>query len=78
VTITLHPRGPFSLTAAVTFVEGFPGTQADRAPQALRYAWAVDGDWRTVQVMLRQDERAVHAELTGRPASRSSARPNEG
>jgi len=26
MTITLHPRGPFSLTAAATFVEGFPGT----------------------------------------------------
>jgi DNA-3-methyladenine glycosylase II len=74
VTITLHPRGPFSLTAAVTFVEGFSGTQADRAPQALRYAWAVDGDWRTVQVMLRQDERAVHAELTGRPAAQLARR----
>lgn len=69
VTITLHPRGPFSLTAAATFIEGFPGIQAERAPQALRYAWAVDGDWRTVQVMVRQDDRAVYAEITGRPAA---------
>jgi DNA-3-methyladenine glycosylase II len=68
VRITLQPRGPFSLTAAATFVEGFPGTQAERAPEALRYAWAVDGDWRTVQVTLRQDVHgAVHAEITGRP-----------
>jgi DNA-3-methyladenine glycosylase II len=69
VTITLHPRGPFSLTAAATFVEGFPGTQAERPPQALRYAWAVDGDWRTVQATVRQDDHAVHAELAGRPAA---------
>jgi len=69
VTITLHPRGPFSLSAAATFVEGFPGTQAERPPEALRYAWAVDGDWRTVQVTVRQDDQAVHAELAGRPAA---------
>lgn len=66
--ITLQPRGAFSLTAAATFVEGFPGTQAERPPEALRYAWAVDGDWRTVEVTLRQDdEDLVHAEITGRP-----------
>jgi DNA-3-methyladenine glycosylase II len=74
VTITLHPRGPFSLTAAASFVEGFPGTQAERPPQALRYAWAVDGDWRTVQATLRQDDDAVHAELAGRPAAQLARR----
>ncbi len=67
MTITLHPRGPFSLTAAATFVEGFPGTQAERAPQTLRYAWAVDGDWRTVQATLHQDDDGVHADLADRP-----------
>lgn len=66
--ITLEPKGPFSLLAAATFVEGFPGTQAERPPEALRYAWALDGDWRTVEVTLRQDdEGVVHAEITGRP-----------
>jgi DNA-3-methyladenine glycosylase II len=69
MTITLHPRGPFSLTAAAAYVEDFPGTQADRPPAALRYAWAVDGDWRTVQATLRQHKETVHAELTGRPAA---------
>lgn len=69
MTITLHPRGPFSLTAAARFVEGFPGTQAERSSEALRYAWAVDGDWRTVRVTVRQDDQAVHAELAGRPAA---------
>ncbi len=65
--IPLQPRGPFSLTAAATFVEGFPGTRADRPPEALHYAWAVDGDWRTVQVTLCQDDEAVQAEISGRP-----------
>jgi DNA-3-methyladenine glycosylase II len=72
--ISLHPRGPFSLTAAATFVEGFPGTQAQRPPQALRYAWAVDGDWRTVQATLREDDHAVHAELAGRPPAELTRR----
>jgi DNA-3-methyladenine glycosylase II len=35
----------------------------------LRYAWAVDGDWRTVQATLRQDDHGVHAKLAGRPAA---------
>ena len=65
--ITFHPRGPFSLTAAAAFVEDFPGTQAERPPEALRYAWAVDGDWRTVQATLRQSDKAVHAEVAGQP-----------
>ena len=65
--ITFHPRGPFSLTAAAAFAEDFPGTRTAQAPTQLRYAWAVDGDWRTVQVTVRQDEPAVHAELDHRP-----------
>lgn len=69
MTITLHPRGPFSLTAAATFVEGFPGTQAERPPEALRYAWAVDGDWRTVQATLRQHDDIVDVEFADRPAA---------
>ena len=69
MTITLHPRGPFSLTAAATYVEGFPGTHADRPPAALRFAWAVDGDWRTVQATLRQRNETIHAELSGRLAA---------
>jgi DNA-3-methyladenine glycosylase II len=65
--ITFHPLGQFSLTAAAAFAEDFPGTQAERPPEALRYAWAVDGDWRTVQVTVRQDDEAVHAELADHP-----------
>jgi DNA-3-methyladenine glycosylase II len=67
MSITFHPRGPFSLTAAAAYAEEFPGTRAERAPKALRYAWAVDGDWRTVQVTMRQNDETVHAELRGQP-----------
>src|ERR1700733_1819800 len=67
MTITFHPLGPFSLTAAAAFAEDFPGTRAERPPKALRYAWAVDGDWRTVQVTVRQDDEVIHAELGDQP-----------
>jgi DNA-3-methyladenine glycosylase II len=49
------------------FAEDFPGTRAEGPPRALRYAWAVDGDWRTVQVTVRQDDEAIHAELGDQP-----------
>jgi DNA-3-methyladenine glycosylase II len=65
--ITFHPLGQFSLTAAAAFAEDFPGTRAEGPPKALRYAWAVDGDWRTVQVTVRQDDEAIHAELGDQP-----------
>ena len=67
MTITFHPLGPFSLSAAAAFAEDFPGTRAEEPPKALRYAWAVDGDWRTVQVTVRQDDESVHAELSDHP-----------
>jgi hypothetical protein len=60
--ITFHPLGQFSLTAAAALAEDFPGTRAEGPPKALRYAWAFDGDWRTVQVRVRQDDEAIHAE----------------
>src|ERR1700733_1580306 len=78
--ITFHPRGQFSLTAAAAFAEDFPGTRAEGPPKELRYAWAVDGDWRTVQVTVRQDDEAIHAELAGQaPAklARQAARDLE-
>lgn len=66
---TLHPSGPFSLAAAAAFAEGFPATEAERADRALRFAWAVDDDWRTVAVTLRQPDGggAVRGELDGAP-----------
>src|SRR3984957_13831236 len=65
--ITFHPLGQFSLAAAAAFAEDFPGTRAERPPKALRYAWAVDGDWRTVQVTVCQDEEAIHAQFGDQP-----------
>jgi len=65
----LHPRGAFSLAAAATFAEGFPGTEVDRPEDEVRFAWAVDDDWRTVDVTVRQNGNAVRGELAGGPPS---------
>lgn len=67
--ITLYPSGPFSLTASASFIEGFPGTQADRSPEALRYAWAVDGD----RLRRAREERQCR-----RSAPRTVPRPTSG
>ena len=64
---TLRPRGPFSLAAAAAFAEGFPGTEVGGDEAGLRFAWAVDDDWRTVEVTVRQRGAAVHGELVGGP-----------
>ena len=67
---TLRPRGPFSLAAAASFAEGFPGTDAQHAHNELQFAWPVDEDWRTVAVALRQSgEGVVRGELAGTPPS---------
>jgi DNA-3-methyladenine glycosylase II len=69
MTFALHPAGPFSLAAAAAFAEGFAATEAERAGGALRFAWAVDGDWRTAAVALRQPdgEGVVEGDLDGSP-----------
>ena len=64
---TLHPRGAFSLDAAARFAAGFPGTEVDRPEAEVRFAWAVDDDWRTVEVVLREQRDAVRGELSGDP-----------
>lgn len=67
MTFVLRPQGPFSLAAAGAFAEGFPGTDAERAQGGLRFAWAVDDDWRTVAVTLHQADATVRGELEGTP-----------
>lgn len=63
MTIVLTPRGNFSLAAAAAFAEGFPGTIATREKEELRFAWAVDGDWRTAEATLHQTPQTVRGEL---------------
>lgn len=78
--IRLIPRGPFSLAAAASFAVAFPGTDAeaeaggregdaDGAGVTLSWAWAVDSDWRTVRVTLRENAATVHGEFSGSPAA---------
>lgn len=67
MTIAFRPRGSFSLAAAATFAEGFPGTTTDHDEEGLRFAWAVDDDWRTARVTLRQTAKTIRGELVGVP-----------
>lgn len=69
MSFALTAGAPFSLQAAAAFAVSFPGTQAADDDGGLRVAWAVDGDWRTVGVALRQDGEQIHGEFAGSPPS---------
>jgi DNA-3-methyladenine glycosylase II len=61
------PLGEFSLAAGVNFLEGFaPLAYHGTDDTVLRLAFAVDGDWRTVGVTVRQEaDGTVQAEASG-------------
>ncbi len=64
---TLIPRGPFSLVASTRFLEGFtPAGYRGAQEGVLDLAFAVEGDWRTVAVRVRQEGDDVVGEVTGR------------
>ncbi len=66
MSFTLSASGGFSLSAATDFAHGFPGTgTADGQPDALSFAWALDGDWRTARVALRQHGGEIYGETEG-------------
>jgi len=63
-TFSLVPRGPFSLTASIRFLEGFtPAAHTGPAESALDLAFPVEGSWQTVGVRVRQDAGDVTAEI---------------
>ncbi len=50
-TITIRPRGPYDLRSAITFLEGWPPTAADRNTTArLRWATCIEGTWNPVAI----------------------------
>ena len=64
---TLVPMGEFSLAQGMRFLEGFAPMAYRGGPDAvLRLAFAVEGDWRTVGVAVRQSpDGAVQVEASG-------------
>jgi DNA-3-methyladenine glycosylase II len=59
-TLTLVPRGPFSLAASIGFLEGFtPASYSGAGDGVLEGAFPVEGSWRTVGVRVRQDDGGV-------------------
>lgn len=72
----LRPRGEFSLAAATRFAEAFPGTIASSHEDELRFAWAVDDDWRIGEVSVRQTPKTVRVQLRDIPSD-SAGRARE-
>src|SRR5580700_540491 len=63
-TFSLVPRGPFSLTASIKFLEGFtPAAYATAADSALELAFPVEDSWETAGVRVRQEAGEVAAEI---------------
>ena len=63
-TLTLVPRGPFSLAASIRFLEGFtPAAYSGSADSLLELAFPVEGSWQTVGVRVRQDTGDVTVEI---------------
>ena len=63
-TFSLVPRGPFSLTASIKFLEGFtPAAYAGSGDSTLELAFPVEGSWETVGVRVRQEAGEVTAEI---------------
>ncbi|MCS5713986.1 hypothetical protein NVV95_05410 [Herbiconiux sp. CPCC 205716] len=54
--VRVEPRGPFSLTAGIRFLEGFtPAAREAAGADSLEAAFALEGSWRTVGVSVAQD-----------------------
>ncbi|ADP80047.1 DNA-3-methyladenine glycosylase family protein [Pseudofrankia inefficax] len=66
-TITITPRGPFSLAAGTRFLEGFTPASYDAAPDdVLRLAFPTDDGHTSAGAAIRQaPDGTVHADLTG-------------
>src|SRR5437764_944899 len=75
-TLTLVPRGPFSLAASIAFLEGFtPAAYSSPAGQALELAFGVEGSWPHVGLPVRQDDDCPDVAQVGGPGrTRRAAR----
>ncbi len=66
MTFTIPAPAGFSLRAAADFARGFPGTRiGNEDPDAMSFAWTLDGDWRTASVVLRQRDNQISGEIDG-------------
>jgi len=64
----MRARGPFSLTAAARFTEGFPAGQGD-GDGRLDLAFPADSDWTTVGVRVTADRAALLADVVANPGA---------
>jgi DNA-3-methyladenine glycosylase II len=78
-TFALEPRGPFSLHAAISFLEGFAPAMHDRGPQVghLHLAFVPDGERRAAGACVRSQDGALVVEVSGAAESGGAARQVE-
>jgi DNA-3-methyladenine glycosylase II len=78
-TFALEPRGPFSLHAAISFLEGFAPAMHDRGPQVghLHLAFVPDGERRAAGACVRSQDGALVVEVSGAAESGAAARQVE-
>ncbi len=66
MSFTLPASAGFALRAAATFASGFPGTRTSNDdPEAVSFAWPLDGDWRSASVVLHQQGNDIRGEIDG-------------
>ena len=60
------PKGPYSLTASIRYLEGFaPAAYDSESAVNLEMAFCVDGYWDPVAVRVREETGAVHGTVQG-------------
>jgi DNA-3-methyladenine glycosylase II len=63
----MRARGPFSLTAATRFTEGFPAGQGGGHNARLDLAFPAENDWTTVGVRVTADRTDLLADIVANP-----------
>ncbi|MFZ0493476.1 MAG: DNA-3-methyladenine glycosylase 2 family protein, partial [Acidimicrobiia bacterium] len=59
-------RGPYDLSAAIEFLEGWPPTAADRAAESqLRWATCIEGTWDPIEVTVTQHGPVLTVDYLG-------------
>ncbi len=66
-TFRMRARGPFSLTAAARFTEGFPAGQGGGDRARLDLAFPAEGSWATVGVRVTEDRDGLLGEIVANP-----------
>lgn len=67
--VRIRARGPFSLSAAARFTEGFPAGQGGGKDARLDLAFPADGDWTLVGARVTADRTELLADIAANPGA---------